>query len=428
MLMKDGTGHTIATPVKKSYTEGLDIGDYWTSLHGARMGTLQRVEGTSEPGSLTKEIANVVMSNMIVSKDCGTQKGIHLDIHDNDVHDRYLAMPINLPGGHNIPVGTILDGNVLSTLKKHKVEKVLVRSPLKCAHGKGLCAKCYGLNENGGLHENGTNIGIIAGHSMGEPATQLAMDSFHTGGVAASRGAGAVDKFTRLNQLLEFPKTLPNAAVLAKAHGAVSKIERDQSTNGWNVTIGKEKHFISAQHEPTYQGQPLRVGTSVKQGDPISDGHIDPRKYLEHTDIHTVQNYLTNELYNSIYKDERVRRRNIETVVRSLTNLAKIKTPGDSDYQYGDHALRTVLEEHNRNLEHGKKPIEFTPVLRGAQQMALDQHEDWMARLNFQRLRDTILEGTAKGWKTDLHGTGPIAGYAYGAEFGKGTKDKPHNY
>jgi hypothetical protein len=51
-----------------------------------------------------------------------------------------------------------------------------------------------------------------------------------------------------------------------------------------------------------------------------------------------------------------------------------------------------------------------------------------MARLNFQRLNKTILEGAAKGWKTDLHGTNPVPAYAFGAEFGKGTKDKPHNY
>lgn len=114
--------------------------------------------------------------------------------------------------------------------------------------------------------------------------------------------------------------------------------------------------------------------------------------------------------------------------MRSLTNLTKIKDPGHSDYLHGDLALRTVVEEHNRNLPHGHKPVEHTPILRGAQQMALDQHEDWMARLNFQRLRDTILEGTAKGWRSNLHGTSPIPAYAHGAEFGKGTKTKPHNY
>jgi DNA-directed RNA polymerase subunit beta' len=428
MLMKDGAGNTIPTPVKKSYSEGLDVGDYWTSLHGARMGTLQRVEGTSEPGRLTKEIVNVVIPTMIVSKDCGTSQGIHLDIHDQDITDRFLAAPVSLPGGHQLKAGTLIDSHVIAALKKAKIDRVVVRSPLKCAHGHGLCSKCFGLNENGDLHELGTNIGVLAGHALGEPATQLAMDSFHTGGVAASRGGGAVDKFTRLNELLEVPKTLRNAAILARQSGKVSKVEKDIGTNGWNAFIGDERHYIPAQRTPTYDGQPLKEGLEVKKGEPISDGHINPRELLQHTDIHKVQNYLADELYNSIYKDERVRRRNIETVVRALTNLTQIRDPGDSEHDPGDFALRTVVEEHNRNLKAGDKPIIHQPIIIGAKQMALDSHEDWMARLNFQELRNTLLEGTAKGWKTNLHGSNPIPAYAFGAEFGKGTPEHPYFY
>jgi DNA-directed RNA polymerase subunit beta' len=428
MLMKDGSGNTLPNPVKKSYSEGLDIGDYWTTLHGARMGTLQRVEGTSEPGRLTKEIVNVVIPNMIVSKDCGTTQGISMGVNDDDIHDRFLASPVKLPGGKSFVAGTLIDSSVTTTLKKHKIDQVVVRSPLKCAHGQGMCAKCFGLNENGNLHENGVNIGVIAGHAMGEPATQLAMDSFHTGGVAASRGGGSVDKFTRLNQLLSIPKTLKDSAVLSRTSGKVHLVEKDKATNGWWVHVGEEKHFIPAQRLPQHEGQPLRVGTSVKRGDALSNGNINPRELLQHTDIHTVQNYLTDELYRNIYKSEGVKRRNIETVVRSLTNLTRVKDPGDSGHVHGDVTLRTVLEEHNRNLKPGERPIEHVPLITGAQQTALDQHEDWMARLNFQELRHTILEGTAKGWKTDLHGTNPIPAYAVGSEFGLGTKEKPHNY
>jgi DNA-directed RNA polymerase subunit beta' len=210
--------------------------------------------------------------------------------------------------------------------------------------------------------------------------------------------------------------------------GKIQKVEKDQATNGWNVYIGDKKHFIPAQRNPEYEGQALKPGLEVKKGEPISDGHINPLDLLKHTDIHNVQNYLANELYNAIYKDERVRRRNIETVVRSLTNLTRVKDPGSSDHVHGDIALRTVVEEHNNHLEKGEAPIVHEPLLRRAQQVALDQHEDWMARLNFQRLRQTILEGTAKGWKTDLHGTNPIPAYAYGPEFGKGTPDNKHLY
>jgi DNA-directed RNA polymerase subunit beta' len=430
MLMQDGSGKTIPAPVKKSYSEGLDVGDYWTALHGARKGTLQRVEGTSEPGNLTKEIVNVVIPNIIVSKDCGTQQGVLMNIHDDDIHDRFLAIKTG-----PYKAGTLIDPKILAEFQRLKIDKVVVRSPLKCKHGHGLCSKCYGLNENGHLHELGTNIGVIAGHALGEPATQLAMDSFHTGGIAASRGGVSESKFDRLNQLLKVPKTLPNAATLSKVSGKVEKVERDVATNGHYVHVSYpmkdphgaikshiEKHYIQAQRKP------IAVGETVKKGDPLSDGNIDPRELLEYTDIHNVQNYVTKALYNEIYKDEGVKKRNIETVVRSLTNLTKIDDPGSSNHLPGDVALRTVVEEFNRNVERGEKPIEHTPLLRRTEDVALGQQEDWMARLNFRRLKQTILEGSAKGWRTNLHSMNPISSYAHGAEFGRGTKEKPHLY
>lgn len=422
MLMKDGAGRTIPTPVKKSYSEGLDVGDYWTTLHGARMGTLQKVEGTSEPGALTKDIANVMMPNMIVSHDCGTTGGILMDATDFEVQDRVLARPLKL-GKHTIEPGIVITPEITAAAIRHKQDKIVVRSPLKCAHGQGICAKCFGLNENGSYHEVGTNIGVIAGSSMGEPATQLAMDSFHTGGVAASRGAGAVDKFTRLDQLLMMPKILPSSATLASVEGPVQKIEKDPATNGHFIHIEGQKHYV-----PSGLGVLVKPGQVVTRGDRLTEGPINPHELLPLTDIHHVQNYLTEELYNKIYKDEHVKRRNIETVVRSLTNLSRVEDPGDSDHLHGDLTLRTIADEHNRNLKAGEKPIIARPIIRSAKQMALDEHEDWMARLNYQRLRQTILEGAARGWKSDIHGPNPVPAYAFGAEFGKGTKDKPHNY
>ena len=426
MLMKDGAGRTIPTPVKKSYSEGLDVGDYWTTLHGARMGTLQKVEGTSEPGALTKEIANVMMPNMIVSHDCGTTHGIHMDINEEDIQDRALARPLKL-GNQTVPAGTIVTPAITAEALRHKIDKLVVRSPLKCAHGQGICAKCYGLSENGNFHEIGTNIGIIAGHAMGEPATQLAMDSFHTGGVAASRGAGAGNKFARLNELIGVPKTLKNSATLSKVEGTVDKIERDQATNGHFIYVGGERHFA-----PPGLGLAVKTGDRVAAGHPMTEGSINPHELLPLTDIHTVQNYITDELHRKIYSNDKgeseVNRRNIETVVRSLTNLARVEHPGDSSHLHGDVVLRTVVDEHNRQLKDGEHPIIAKPIIRSAEQVALDQQEDWMARLNFRRLKQSILEGAAKNWKSDLHGSNPVPAYAFGSEFGKGTKDKPHNY
>lgn len=427
MIMQDATGRKLPTPVKRSYSEGLDLGDYWTALHGARMGTLQRAEGTSEPGMLTKDIINFVMPEMIVSKECGTKEGISMDISDPDVHDRFLAKSM-VVGGQKFDRNTIVTPQMTSLLKKSRIDSIVVRSPLKCQHGLGMCTKCFGLSENGVEHEIGTNIGVIAGHSLGEPAMQLAMDSFHTGGVSGSRGAGATTRIGRLKELLKLPNKLPDSATLARTSGRVDKIEKDPT--GWNVYINGQSHFAPATKRlRLHDGKPLTVGMTVRKGMPISDGPINPRELLPLTDVPTVQNHLVGELYDGIYKDERVRRRNIETVVRSLTNLTQIRDAGDHPgFMTGDVVSRSLVEEHNRNLDIGQSAIDHKPVLKGMEQAVLDTQEDWMARLNFRRLKETIMEGAAKGWKTNLHSTHPVPAYAYGAEFGEGTKKEPWKY
>jgi len=426
MIMQDATGRKLPTPVKRSYSEGLDVGDYWTALHGARMGTLQRAEGTSEPGMLTKDIINFVMPEMIVSHECGTKEGISMSINDEDVHDRLLAKPISV-GGQKFDRNTIVTPAMTSLLKKNRIDQIVVRSPLKCQHGLGICSKCFGLNENGVEHEIGTNIGVIAGHSLGEPAMQLAMDSFHTGGVSGSRGAGATTRIGRLKELLKLPAKLPDSATLARTSGKVDKIEKDPT--GWNIYINGQPHFAPATRKLLYDNKPLEVGMSVKKGSPITEGPINPRDLLPLTDVPTVQNHLVSELYDGIYKDERVRRRNIEMIVRSLTNLSQIRDPGDtSGFMTGDVVSRSLIEEHNRNLEPGHRPIDSRPVLKGMEQGVLDTQEDWLARLNFRRLKETVMEGAAKGWKTNIHGTHPVPAYAFGSEFGEGTKREPWKY
>lgn len=444
MLMQDGTGRTLLTPVTRSYSEGLDVGDYWQAQHGARKGTLQRSLGTSEPGVVSKDIINATMSTQIVSKDCGTSQGVLMrltpptkdgedDRSFKDVHDRFLAAQYKLHDGTIAKTGDLITPELSAKLRKSGHEKILARSPLKCQHGDGICSKCFGLNENGRLHEVGTNIGVLAGQAMSEPAVQMAMDSFHSGGIASGRGAESVDRMTRLSQLLEIPKKLKNAATLSRVNGKILSVKTD-AAGGHDVMVQPhgggeaEKHYV--QHPGKLK---VQVGDEVSKAQPLSDGPVNPRHLLPLSDVHRVQKYLTDEMYNELYDKEGVRRRNVEVVVRSMTNLTKVKDPGTSDFMHGDVTSRSVVDEHNRNLKPGEKPITHEPVLHGIKQVSAGTGStDWMARLNYQRLSNTIMQGAAQAWKSDIHGSHPIPAYAYGAEFGKPPPEvaakKPHAY
>jgi DNA-directed RNA polymerase subunit beta' len=434
MLLSGAAGRVVTTPVTRSYSEGLDVGDYWISQHGARKGTLQRSAGTRDPGSMTKDIINSTMSTLIVSDDCGTKHGVSMALNHDDIHDRYTAADYHLKDGTHVPVGTLLNPAIVDKLK-HALGKdsaeIQVRSPLKCQHGDGICAKCYGLSENSKNHVVGVNIGTIAGQALGEPATQLAMDAFHSGGLAAGRGGASVSRIQRLKDLLTMPKNLKNAATLSEKDGKITAIKPNTAVGGHDIYVDGHLHPAILEHDTG-----LKIGDRVRRGSSLSAKHapINPIQLLEYTkDLNAVQGYLTHELYNGLYKREGVRQRNIETVVRALTNLTTIKDPGSSHWVAGDVAPHSVVEEHNRTTKGNpsERPVVHESVLYGSQQTP-QASTDWMARLNYRQLKSTLLHGAAEGWKSDLHGSHPIPGLARGSEFGAYPKPplgkKPYVY
>lgn len=426
MMVADTTGKPIPVPIDKSYSEGLDIGSYWASMYGARTGTISRAEGTWRPGLISKQMMRSTMDQMIVSEDCGTTKGIALPLSERDILGRFTAHDIKLKKGgkvETVPAGTVIDPDVVNRLKNNRVTEVPVRTPLRCSHGKGLCAKCYGLNENAQLHPRGVNVGVIAAQALGEPATQLSMNSFHTGGVVGAKGTTALGTFDRVNQLLQVPEILPGAATLSQADGKVEKVDKDVA-GGWSVFVSGQRHYV-----PQARGLAVKKGQAVKKGDAISTGVKNPKELLPLTGMPTVQRYLTDELHG-IYKDVApVRRRNTETFIRAMTNLSKITDPGDHEvWLPGDTAPTSEISKFNSQKPAGSKRVESEPVLHGVSVLPLEMQTDWLARMQSTNLRSTILDASAEGWRSALHSTHPIPGMAYGASFGQGTKEEPWLY
>ena len=426
MLVADTEGKPIPVPIDKSYSEGLDIGSYWASMYGARLGTISRAEGTWRPGLMSKQMMASTMNQMVVSEDCGTKKGTALPLDERDILGRFTSSDIKLKKGDKgevIPAGTLVDTDVLNRLKNNRVTEVPVRTPLRCLHGKGMCAKCYGLNEEGQLHPQGVNVGVIAAQALGEPATQLSMNSFHTGGVVGAKGTTAQGTFDRVNQLLQVPKILPGSATLSQADGKVEKVDKDPA-GGWSVYVSGQRHYV-----PPTRELAVKRGQQVKRGEAVSSGVKNPREMLPLTGMPTVQRYITDELHG-IYKGVApVKRRNTETFVRAMTNLSKVTDPGDHEFFLpGDTVPATEVAKFNSQKTPDARPVRAEPLLHGVSALPLEVQTDWLARLQATNLRSTILDASAEGWRSAVHSTHPIPGMAYGAEFGKGTPEEPWLY
>jgi len=423
MLIANAKGEVIPTPVRKSFSEGLDISDYWTSMSGARKGIIQKVQSVEKPGFLSKQVMNSTMNNIILDDDCGTDKGISLATSEKDILDRYLAASVK-SGKKTFGAGTLITPDIRNSLRNNKIGKVVVRSPLRCNHGPGLCKKCFGLDESGESPELGTNIGVQAGQAIGERSVQLAMKAFHTGGTAATKNV-LTDEFQRVQDMLLFPKNLPGSATLSNVSGRVEKMDKDPA-GGHNVFIGGQRHYVPQNRGvPIFGNKEIKVGMNVRKGDPISRGPVNPHDMLPLTGVEPVQNYLANELHG-IYGRQGIRRRNSEVVVKALTNLTRVEDPGDSgDYIRGDFAPQTHVANLNRGLKSGQRPIVHQPVLKGVNVLPHEMQEDWLARLNHDRLGQTVIEAAQQGWISKIHGPHPIPAVVYGAEFGKG---KPGEY
>jgi DNA-directed RNA polymerase beta subunit len=418
VLFVDAKRSVVTSPVTRSYSEGLSSADYWAATSGGRKGAIQRVQSVSEPGYMTKLMMNSTMDQMVAADDCKTERGISLSTDEPDILGRYTMAEVKLQKG-SIPAGTMITPDLLTRMKNSKVSKAVVRSPMRCNHAKGVCAQCMGLSESGQLHDKGTNVGVLAAQSLGERGTQLAMKAFRSGGVYEGRKASE----KAIETILKMKKKVKGSATLAQAGGKITAVSKDPA-GGFNVSVGGTRNYVPANRK---MKSGVRVGSVVRKGDPLTHGPINPHDMLPLTGMSKVQGHLAGELH-SIYGQYGIRRRNSEMMVRALSNVTKVEDRGDHpDLLPGDFASTSQVYDWNKKAK-GGRPVKHRPVLRGVNQIPLDVQTDWMARLNHEHLKDTLIDAAQQGWQSNLHGQHPIPPLIRGAEFGRGTKDAPWAY
>ena len=411
----DLEGKVAPDPVRKSYSEGLSSADYWTTIPGVRAGTLSRAKGTSEPGAKAKGLINLAISLVVTEKDCGVRSGVKLPVTSSDIESRYLPTETKI-GQRTYPRNTLVDTEVAAEARKN-LKLLEVRSTLECKLVNGVCQMCAGVNANGRNYDIGENVGINSAQSLSEPMTQMSMNAFHTGGSAAGGGGSKTkDQFTRLGQLFELPKTLKGSATISKVAGTVKSIQPDKAAGGFFVAVGDETHRVPSGRQLT-----VKVGDKVEPGSPLCDGPINPHELLEYAGMDKTREYLVTELHD-VYGANGVRVRNVETIVRQLTSCVEVISDPEFEFTPGEVIARTrAIKINDERAEDKLPPIRTKPVLKDVDSAVQVMAEgDFLAAMNYQELQKVLRNAAVYGSKSDLHGTNPIPGLAYGAEFGKG--------
>ena len=413
-LLAKPNGDAVEIPVTSSFVDGLSVSEYFISTHGTRKGNADTALKTADSGYLTRRLVDVVQDVIVREEDCGTIQGVvvkaFVDESDGTVieslHERITGRYTNKKVVDPKTKQLIIDKNELITepiadkIDKAGITEVEIRTALTCKTENGVCKHCYGINlATGNIAEIGEAVGIMAAQSIGEPGTQLTMRTFHNGGVAS--GADITQGLPRVQELFEARN--PKAkSTIAEIDGKITKI--DEVNGKYKIAITND---VETREHTTNYGVKLCVelGQSVKAGDKLNVGSVNPKELLAVTDPITAQNYILSEV-QKVYKSQGVdvSDKHIEILARRM--IARIKIVDGGETELVDGKLVSMHEFTRINKEaiiNGKKPATGRPIMLGITKASLET-DSFLSAASFQETTRILTDASIKGKVDNLTG------------------------
>ncbi len=414
-LIANTSGKAIEIPIRANYREGLNILEYFISSRGARKGLADTALRTADSGYLTRRLVDVSQDVIIREQDCGTHEGIVVcDIKEGGemiepmterLVGRYAVEDIVDPTTGEIIVSKdkMMDDVDAKRVKEAGITSVKIRTILNCEAKQGVCAKCYGMNlANGKPVSVGEAVGVIAAQSIGEPGTQLTMRTFHTGGIASAEDI--TQGLPRVEELFE-ARNPKREAIISEIDGEVriEEIKKNRHIVIYNKETGDERKYLI-----TYGSHPcVKEGDRVKAGSLLTEGSVNPHKYLDINGALAVQDYLIAEV-QKVYRLQGVdiNDKHIEVIVRQMMKKVKVDDQGDTHLLSGMTVEKGELFAENREIrrriaegETGLREATYIPMLLGITKASLAT-ESFMSAASFQETTRVLTEAAIKG-KTD---------------------------
>jgi DNA-directed RNA polymerase subunit beta' len=170
---------------------------------------------------------------------------------------------------------------------------------------------------------------------------------------------------------------------------------------------------------------PVKVGSRVIKGDPLTEGPRDPHEVLELAGAAAVYDYFVENLQN-VYKAQGVdiNDKHVEVIIRQMLRKRQIKEPGDTPFLPGQIVDRFMFQRANENvrnlIQEGKKIKYINPVdgesverdpkeatanwiLLGITEASLAT-DSFLSAASFQKTTRVLTEAAVRGKKDQLVG------------------------
>jgi DNA-directed RNA polymerase subunit beta' len=281
---------------------------------------------------------------------------------------------------------------------------------MTCATLRGVCQQCYGIDlTTNHLIDIGEAVGTIAAQAIGEPGTQLTMNTKHAGGTS-SAGGDVTQGLPRVEEVFE--KRMPKIpAVISKTDGFVSEIRTSGKEKVIVVVPAKDAKYAPKKAEIIeYEVNPRRVikiskGEEVKAGQLLTDGSAHLPDMFKYGGKVQTQDYIISEI-NKIYELQGVTisRKHIELIVKQMMSRVKITASGDSHFTPGEVVEEWILAESNAAVKAaGKDPAKAEKLIMGITESSLSR-KSFLSAASFQNTTRVLINAAVKGSHDNLAG------------------------
>ena len=463
-IQVDVFNREIELPVKSSFKKGLNTLESFIATRGARQGQVSTALRTADSGYLTRRLVDVSQDVFTVEGEY-EDPGFRIYKYETDttgikfgdrVYGRYAAEDVEKYG---IQAGEVITREMADNLEAdEEIDSMKIQSILTTECNDGIPRKAYGIDmstrEPVAYYEP---VGVIAAQSVGEPGTQLTLDTKHSSGQA---GSGAISRgLPRVEELLE-ARTPKGQAFISTIAGIVSTWEEGRY-NVVQVTpdAGKAEHFkLEGRKAKVKDGATVKVGTviaskakgvepivapfdgvaeltqdeivlvanagapikvnvpadygltvkdgdRVEPGDRLSEGSLNLQDLMKYKGIEETERYILNDIL-AIYaaQGHEISSKHLEVIIRQMFSRVMIDEPGDTSFVTGDIVSRAAVSEENARVEaEGKTPAEFTQMLLGISKVSI-YSDSFLSAASFQDTTRVLISSAISGRVDRLKG------------------------
>jgi DNA-directed RNA polymerase subunit beta' len=202
-------------------------------------------------------------------------------------------------------------------------------------------------------------------------------------------------------------KKLPSATGgdAEQSQSSVARVAGQVTVKGDHVYVRYEEKEEREYSVPRGAYLLVRSGDSIKAGDRLTRGTIDPHDTLRIMGKDAVQNYLIDEI-QKVYRAQGVtiHDKHIAVIIRRMVSNVRIISSGDTKLLPGELVDRFDYEDINAKvLAEGGEPATAQAALLGITRASLSK-DSWLAAASFQETGRVLVDAAIKGKVDRLRG------------------------